>query len=275
MFSSAILKSTKRAAAAVALSAFAQAAMALPTYVTCATPPWGEVTNEAAMDAVFGAGNWTAADFATVSTATLFNNATTPLIFMDGGDDCAIDLAGFLAANGAALSTWVNAGGQLLLNAAPNEGADFSMGFGVTLNYGGADSADTVTAAVPAHPIFNGPFLPAGTNFTGGDFAHARVTGPGTVLITGNSVDLPPNVLLEQNVGAGRILFGGMTTTNFHDPLPNAQNLRQNMLAYLMAGAGLGAQQVPTLSEWGVILLSALLGLAALFASRRKSTPAA
>lgn len=272
MFSSALWKSTKQAAAAVALSAVAQAAMALPTYVTCGTPPWGQVTNEAAMDAVFGAGGWTAADFATVNTGTLFSNATTPLIFMDGSDGCATELAAFLGANGAGLSAWVNAGGRLLLNSAPNEAGDFSMGFGVTLNYGGADNATTVTAAVPAHPIFNGPFLPAGTNFTGGSFSHARVTGPGTVLITGNSGDLPPNVLLEQAVGAGRILFGGMTTTNFHNPLPDAQNLRQNMLAYLFAG---GAQQVPTLSEWGVILLSALLGIAALFASRRKLTPAA
>jgi hypothetical protein len=272
MFSGAFRKSTKRAAAAVALSAFAQAAMALPTYVTCGAPPWGEVTNESAMDNVYGAGNWTAADFATVNTAALFNNATTPLIFMDGSDGCATELDAFLTANGAALSTWVNAGGRLLLNSAPNEGADFSMGFGVTLNYGGADNAGTVTAAVPGHPIFNGPYLPAGTNFTGGSFSHARVTGPGTVLITGDSGDAPPNVLLEQTVGAGRILFGGMTTTNFHAPAPNAQNLRQNMLAYLFAGA---AQQVPTLSEWGVILLSAFLGLAVLFASRRKLTPAA
>jgi hypothetical protein len=267
MFSSAFRKSTKLAAAAVALSAFAQAAMALPTYVTCSTPPWGETTNEAAMTAVYGAGGWTAADFATVSTATLFNNATTPLIFMDGSDGCATELDAFLTANGAGLSTWVNAGGQLLLNSAPNEAGSFSMGFGVTLNY--PAFSDTVTGVVPAHPIFNGPFTPAGTAFTGGSYAHATVTGAGTVLMTGNA---PGTVLLEQAVGAGRIIFGGMTTTNFHSPAPNAQNLRQNMLAYLFAAP---AQQVPTLSEWGVILLSAFLGLAALFASRRKLTPAA
>lgn len=258
--------SFRQAIAALAFSVLPASVMAAPTYVTCVTPPWGQVTNEAAMDAVYGAGNWTAAEFTTVSTATLFSPATQ-LIFLDGGDDCAIELDTFLTANGAALSAWVNAGGRLLLNAAPNEGASFSMGFGVTLNYGGADDAGTVTATVPAHPIFNGPFLPAGTNFTGGSFSHARVTGPGTVLITGDSGNLPPNVLLEQTVGAGRILFGGMTTTNFHNPQPNAQNLRQNMLAYLFA---IPPQQIPTLSEWGLLLMSALLGLAALFGMRRK-----
>jgi hypothetical protein len=244
------------------------AAMAAPTYVTCATPPWGEATNEAAMDTVFGAGNWTAAEFTTVNTATLFS-AGTNFIFLEGGDDCATDFANFLTANSAALSAWVNAGGRAIINAAPNVGGDIDLGFGVTLNYGTVGSSGSATAAVPGHAIFNGPYTPVGTDFTGGGFAHTTVTGPGTVLINGNA---PGPVLIEQTVGSGRVLFGAMTTTNFHDPQPEATNLRQNMLAYMSGGVvqAPAVQAVPTLSEYAMGLMVVLLGLTGMMASRRR-----
>jgi hypothetical protein len=39
-------------------------------------------------------------------------------------------------------------------------------------------------------------------------------------------------VLAELNYGAGNVMFGGMTTDNFHSPSPNAQNLSANILVY-------------------------------------------
>ena len=50
--------------------------------------PWGETNNEASMDGVFGAGNWTDSNFETANTGTLFS-ASTDFIFMEGGDDNA------------------------------------------------------------------------------------------------------------------------------------------------------------------------------------------
>ncbi len=47
-------------------------------------------------------------------------------------------------------------------------------------------------------------------------------------------------VLAELKWGAGTVLFGGMTTTNFHSPFPAALNLRANTLAYAAAQAGDG-----------------------------------
>jgi hypothetical protein len=40
-------------------------------------------------------------------------------------------------------------------------------------------------------------------------------------------------VLSSKPFGAGLVLFGGMTTTNFHQPQPQATNLRQNILYFL------------------------------------------
>lgn len=219
------------------------------------------------MDVVFGPGNWTAAEFTTVNTATLFS-AGTNFIFLEGGDECAIEFADFLTANSAALSAWVNAGGRAIINAAPNEGGDVDLGFGVTLNYGTIGGSGSATATVPGHAIFNGPYTPVGTSFTGSSFAHTTLTGPGTVLIDG---DAPGPVLIEQVVGSGRVLFGSMTTTNFHGPQPEATNLRQNMLAYMSGGVvQTQAVPVPTLSEYGMVLLAALLGLTGMMAGRRR-----
>jgi hypothetical protein len=45
-------------------------------------------------------------------------------------------------------------------------------------------------------------------------------------------------VLGEKNYGAGHVLFGGMTTDNFHSPQPEASNLRANIIAYLSGLSG-------------------------------------
>lgn len=191
--------------------------------------PWGSGNNITAMNAVFGAGNWTAGFFETVTVPSVFSTSTR-LIFLEGSDGNANELNAFLTANLPAIEAYVNAGGALLINAAPNEGGAINAGFGsTTIVYPGA-FCGSVVAANPAHPIFNGPFTPISTAYTGGSFSHAGVTGTGlTNLITGCG----ESALAYKTWGAGTVAFGGMTMPQFHGPLPDAQNLRQNILDWL------------------------------------------
>jgi len=64
--------------------------------------------------------------------------------------------------------------------------------------------------------------------------------------------------------GSGFVGFGGMTTTNFHSPNPQAANLRANMIA-LISGAS-GDFAVPTLQPISLAALAAVLALMAWFA---------
>jgi hypothetical protein len=226
-------------------------------------PPWGSNTNEQALDLAFGAGNWDDLRYETVNTGVLFSPATT-FIFMEGGDNNANDLEAFLGANQATLEAWVSGGGSVFLNAAPNEGDGMSYGFGgVTLNYDGTVFSNTGTAANAAHPIFNGPHVPAGPNYTGTFFSHGFVTGAGlTSLILASDAS---NVLASMVYGAGHAMFGSMTTTNFHDPDPNALNLRANILEF---GADQGVAAIPEPATLSLMTLG--LAAAAGHAWRRR-----
>jgi len=194
--------------------------------------PWFQVTNTTAMNTIFGAEGigWTRAYFETVDPLTAFSPDNC-FVFIEGSDSHAIELESFLAANIGTIEDWVSSGGKLLLNSAPNEGDGMSFGFdGTNLIYDGGSGL--VTAADASHPIFNGPMLPVGTDFTGSNFSHARISGIDitSVIIETGSTDI---TLGEKIWGDGMVMFGGMTTNNFHTPLTEAANLRANILAYL------------------------------------------
>jgi hypothetical protein len=195
--------------------------------------PWFSVSNTTAMNTVFGVEGigWTRSFFETVDVAATFSSDNC-FVFMEGSDAQANELETFLNANLGLIEGWVSSGGKLLLNSAPNEGDGMNFGFdGTSLIY--SYFTNNATAVDAAHPIFNEPFTPAGTDYTGSSFGHARVTGTG---LSNVMVDLfaPDNVVLAEKAwGAGRVMFGGMTTNNFHSPLENAANLRANIFAYL------------------------------------------
>lgn len=238
------------------LVAAAPSAMASIIYQTGTGNPWGVNTNEQAMDAAFGAGNWTKNNGFNMAS---FTGAS--FVYLDGGDTEAAQLDAFLQANAAAIDAYVAGGGRLMIQAAPNTGnASFSMGFGVTLNwnnYADASGTATVTAAGVAAGLANGPIT---LNYTGGYFSHATVSGGGiSDLING-----PAGIIFgAMNYGAGFAAFGGETTTNFHQPGSDAFQLRVNELLMV---ANAQTNNVP--EPMSLVLVG--LGLAGMAARRRK-----
>jgi subtilisin-like proprotein convertase family protein len=215
--------------------------------------PWlsngGGLANTSAMDAVFGTSNWDQLYFETVNPLTLFTSAYD-VIFLEGSDLGADELNTFLQTNRFDIEDWVAAGGSLFLNAAPKEGGDIHFGFGGVVLKGSPyynNASPKGNVAVPTHPIFTGAtlspaFTPAAGNFTGTDFSHAVICPPGmagTDLILTN---LPgtPAALVEMDWGFGKVMFGGMTTPNFHMPVLNADNMRRNILSYLNSKSNCG-----------------------------------
>jgi len=191
--------------------------------------PWGSSDNENTFTAVFGSG-WQNLQYETVNPAMLFS-PSNKFIFLEGGASSGLPMGTFLTNNLPYISNWVAAGGSLFVDAAPYFSNDFTifLGFGITLNVG--DYSSTAGAVNPAHPIFNGPYLPAGANFTGDYFAHSTVSGAGLSAILTNASD-GNYVLAETSYSGGHLLFGGTTLPSFQSPQPEVSNLLANILTY-------------------------------------------
>ena len=193
--------------------------------------PWYSTTNSAAMDAVFGVGEWTLDYYETLDPEVVFGLGTC-FVFMEGSDGHANELSTFLSTNIGIIEDWVASGGHLFLNAAPNEGSGMDFGFdGTTLMYPYFTS--TADADLPLHPAFAGPFTPTSTSMSGGSYGHARLTGSGWTPILHDLFATDNIVCAEKSWGAGTVIFGGMTTTNFHSPAPDGDNFRRNLISYL------------------------------------------
>lgn len=218
-------------------------------YVDDGNLPWNDALIPAAMTLNFG-GGWIDENYATVNIGALLSGSTS-FIYLEGSDNSPGALAAFLGANSAALEAWVSGGGKLYMNAAPNSGGNINFGFGgVTLNY--PDFGSTISAVDPGHPIFNGPFGPTGTVFTGNSAAHATVSGA-----IGSSVmdnEFGSSVLAEFGWGSGHVMVGGMTSPQFQSP--NGDILRANIIAH-----------ASTIPVPGAL---ALLGIGGLVARRRR-----
>jgi hypothetical protein len=119
-----------------------------------------------------------------------------------------------------------------------------SYGFGGTqLIYDIATPYLTTTGntANPTHPIFNGPYTPAGTSWTATYISHGYITGTGlTTLLTATNGTNTWNVLCEKTWGLGRVLFGGITFHSYWTVTAQALNLRENMIYYISNHASPG-----------------------------------
>ncbi len=190
--------------------------------------PWGVSDNLDIMDDVFGRNNWNRSDFSSANVASVFNPGTC-LVFLEGSESGNADFDFFFRANQTHIEDWVRAGGKLFVNYAfVRVGASANLGFGISTVPAGWH--DVVTANDPNHPVILGPFRPVTTNFTGSSFAHGSLTGNG---MTGLINDNGNVVLAEMKVGRGLVIFGTLTTPNFHFPKDEAYNLRRNTLSYL------------------------------------------
>ncbi|WP_066759213.1 gliding motility-associated C-terminal domain-containing protein [Crocinitomix algicola] len=203
--------------------------------------PWGGSPNPDAMDDAFGAGGWTMESFETADPAVVFA-PTTGFVFMDGSSMQASELQTFLIANLPAIEDWVNNGGRLLLNSAPNEGGDIDFGFdGTTLLYTTSPMTAThvndVTVIDAAHPAMLGPLTPTSVTMSGTYYGHGIIDGTGYTNLLEKSGDPTKIVLAEKCWGSGRVMVGGMTTANFHSPDPHAENWRSNIMVYLYENA--------------------------------------
>ena len=204
--------------------------------------PWGYGGNAIAMNRVFGTDQWLDLRYETVNVASML--ASAKFIYMEGSDQNADAMEAFLAANSAAIATWVSNGNSLVLNAAPLQGDGMSLGFGMTLSYIDVNVDTThftetgvAASTALASPIFAGPFLPVGASWPGTYFGHATVSGTGLVpLIRKTNPAIGRIVLGETSHGSGRVLFGGMTAVEFHDLQPESSNLRANILSYALQG---------------------------------------
>jgi hypothetical protein len=198
-----------------------------------AAPPWDVTNNEIDMDDVFGSGAWRNRQYETVNITRLFSPSTA-FIFMEGGDNNANALSNFLSQYSSQLQSWVQGGGRLFINAAPNQGGSISIGFGVTLNFDVNDyttGSDNGYAVDPSHPIFADNLQPVGISFSGGDaFSHGYLSGDGISPILQDDQSRP--VLVELRYGSGLVLIGGMTMDIFQSPWPNTHNLRTNIIWY-------------------------------------------
>jgi hypothetical protein len=212
---------------------------ALPAQLLPATPNaylrgtcslWGQHSkNTDAMTAAFGA-DWNTALY---NAGSGVFNPDVCFIYMEGGDDCAIEMNTYLNTHRATIENWVANGGSLFINAAPNVGGDIDYGFGgVTMHsyQASGNLIPNVAASNALHPVFAGPY-PTQTTFSGTWYTHGYMTGPGASIIV-NSDGSGQIAFSEQSSGIGNVMFGSMTTTNFHSPQPAADNLRANMFDY-------------------------------------------
>jgi hypothetical protein len=221
-------------AVSIGVPALAQNAATTNVYVRSnINQPWGQSTNEDAMDSVFGADNWTTLYFEDLTAASLFTSSTK-FIFMEGGDTSFASFQDFMQSYESQAYSWIQNGGRLLIMCAPNDplnSAVLGLPDNVVLHadafYNSA--ASTVRAVDLSNPIFSSPH--STTNNLNGDFvAHGYFTGSDVRIIMKSNFN--QTVLGLDTIGSGLMMFGGMTTDNFHLPQPSAHALLENIIYY-------------------------------------------
>ena len=195
--------------------------------------PWGETTNEDAMDNVFGSGMWSTLYYETLNVNNIFNPSTT-FIFMEGGDSSFTSFQNFMQSNQTTVYNWIHGGGMLLIMSAPNNplaSAIVPLPDGIIL---AADAfyesaASSANAMDISNPIFNTPNS-AAYSFTGDFFSHGYFAGNNvTPLMESNLNEI---ILGQDAIGQGLMVFGGLTTDNFQQPQPAAHSLLENIIYY-------------------------------------------
>jgi hypothetical protein len=211
--------------------------------------PWGQSTNEDAMDNVFGSGQWTSLNYEDLDPVQLLSSSSK-FIFLEGGDTCFAAFQTFMAAHGdpkrqsdgsflgdGMIKAWISQGGRLLIMSAPNDplvGESVSLPDNILLQsdsfFGSA--ANSAWAWDPTFPVFNSP-IPIATNFTGDFFSHGYFIGANVYTIMQTVLnETSETVLGLDTIQSGLMVFGAMTTDNFQLPQPDAHTLLENVISY-------------------------------------------
>jgi len=195
--------------------------------------PWGQTTNEDAMDNVFGSGNWGTIYYETSNPSNVFNSSNY-FIFMEGGDSSYDEFSAYMQANISTITSWVNNGGRLLIMVAPNNPLNstyLALPGNIIIQSQAfyQSAASSAYATDISNAIFSGPNTTA-MNFTGDFFAHGYFSGDNVQAIMYSNLN---EIVLGQYVsGYGLMVYGTLTTDNFQLPQPAAHTLLENIISY-------------------------------------------
>jgi uncharacterized delta-60 repeat protein len=191
---------------------------------------YGTADNQAAMNSVFGNGNWTDAHFVT-DPSSIFTS-TTSFVMMDSWFASLDSLGTYLSTNNSLIENWVLNGGRLFINSSGNASLnDINCGFSNTLIKFGVNSITAVAANIN-DTIFKGPNTPVTTSYNGNLASHSFIIGSGLdTLVKGDNGKLS---LAFKQWGNGFAFFGGFTApTATWTPQPQAINFWYNLFDYV------------------------------------------
>jgi hypothetical protein len=200
---------------------------------------WGQNGNATALDATFGAGNWTRLNFEALNVPALLAS-NVKFIFIDGSNCGTCEFINFLNSYRTELEAWVATGKSLFLNAFQQEcSGNINTITGVNLNLR-QQGGSVAYAANNNHPVFSGPKTPAAASaYNGSSLFHNIVVGTGlSPILQYNNIP----VLAEKDWGLGKIMFGGLSLefigqSYSWSPEPEISNLYSNILQYMYDAA--------------------------------------
>lgn len=208
----------KLAGAACLALGLAVPAGAAPVLVSEA--PWGSTNDQSAMNAAYGAGNWTFYNSyanAAPNTGSIFSN-TTNFVYLQGSAGTDVNLKSFLGTHESTILDWVSHGGNLLLESA---GWTTSIKFGgAALNHGTGYESSTGSLTAIGEKLFTSTPI-ANTSRNGGSLAHDTITADDGVNLltfiegTTGSYGVQP-IVAGYKYGQGYLLYSGLTLYQFH-----------------------------------------------------------
>ncbi|MFN3940127.1 MAG: PKD domain-containing protein, partial [Chitinophagales bacterium] len=142
------------------------------------------------------------------------------------------EMLDFLNNYRALAEAWVEAGGNLIINACSYEVSSGTneLGFDGVGIYHYWYTWDA-SAVDDTHPIFTGPFTPAGADYDGYYIGYGRLDGDFTPLLQDNYSSY--YLMGEKEWGAGKVLFATLYYPLYWTTYEEGQNMHRNMLEYM------------------------------------------
>ena len=203
-------------------------------YLTADSEPWDMPGILQAFTTVYGSEGSGWAKFIYGTSASSIFTSDRKLVFIEGGNTNTSMMRDFLNENWTVISTWINLGNSLIVDAATNEDLG-SFEIGNSGIYSDRKLISSMVAASPAHPILLNATYPAYSSgtYSGNFVAHNVLTGSYTSSIFTCS---DGNTVVEKIMGLGRMIVSGCTLPWFNtknggwNPQPQMQNFLYSLL---------------------------------------------